>query len=224
MDAERTTTRGGEGGIRADGLELTLDGKKLVEPLSFSVAAGEKAALFGASGSGKTSVLRTLIGVHRPSRGLVFVGGLPVGPETIVSLRRKVAYVPQSLSFADDELVRDYVLLPFRFRANRDNRPSEDEIAAKMARFQLGVDLLDTRVRDVSGGERRRLALVRALLLEREILLLDEVSSGLDRANRRIVQEAIFGDNRTTVLAVTHDEEWMAASSPCIEIRAPGEA
>ena len=158
--------------------------------------------------------------MHRPSHGRVFLNGQKVAPETIGMIRRKIAYVPQSLSFFEDEIVRDYMLLPFRLRANRDVYPSEIKVEQMLERFRLDRSLLDTLAREVSGGESQRLALARALLLERDVLLLDEVTAALDSENQRIVQDAIFADAKSTVLAVTHDEDWIAVASPCIELKA----
>lgn len=207
--------------IRVEGLSVCIDNRAIIQDLSFTVAPGHKAALCGESGSGKTSVLRTLIGILRPNRGRISVDGLEVNLETIDRIRKKLAYVPQQPSFSDDELVRDYILLPFRLRANRGTQPTEMLLEQMLERFRLDRALLGSLVGEVSGGERQRLSLVRALLLQRDVLLLDEVTASLDRENRRIVQEAIFADPEVTVLAVTHDEDWILAASQRVELQAP---
>ena len=87
-----------------------------------------------------------------------------------------------------------------------------------VARFRLPRDILDARIGDVSGGERQRLALIRALLLDRRVLLLDEVTSALDDDSKEVVMDAVLGSEATTVLAVSHDAAWRARSNPRVTL------
>ena len=135
---------------------------------------------------------------------------LALVPQNASKLRQRVAYVPQSIGHIDDERGRDFLLLPFDFKANRGHRPQPGEIERWVDRFHLDPGVLDRALTQLSGGEKQRLALIRAILLRREVLLLDEVSSALDPVNRRAVQDLVLNELPHTVLAVSHEPEWIA--------------
>ena len=204
--------------IRVEELCVKVDQRILIQGLSFDVAPKEKAVLVGASGSGKTSVLRTILGIHRLDRGRIIVGGLELGLSTINDIRRRLAYVPQSPSYFEDQSTYDYLMYPFQLQANRKDSPSEKSVEGTIDRFGLHRSVLKSRMDELSGGERQRLSLVRVLLLDREILLLDEVTSALDSGNRRIILDAILFEKERTVLAVTHDDEWIEAAHRRIKL------
>ena len=210
--------------IEVDGLTVRVEGRTLLDGVSFTVAAGEKAVLLGESGAGKTTLLRALIGQARPAAGTIRLAGETLGAETIVAARQRLCYVPQTLPYFADESVRDFLWLPFRFRANRDRSPDTARVVALLERLRLGASFLKARMGDVSGGERQRLSVARALLLDRPLLLLDEVSSALDEEGREAVLEVVLGagaDERT-VLAVAHDPAWKARATTRLAMAAGG--
>lgn len=206
--------------IQLENVSVHVENKTLIDNLSLSVHAGQKAVLFGASGAGKTTVLKTLIGFYRPTHGQIIIDGIPLGPHHVREIRHKIAYVPQSPSTFDSHRVIEYLLLPFGFRANRHLRPTSAQLKDILARFRLKPAILDSWITEVSGGEYHRLALIQALLLKRPILLLDEVTANLDTSNRNLVRDIVLSDTATTVLAATHDEDWIAASTQPIHLQA----
>ena len=178
-----------------------LNGLDLVLP------ARQTTALVGASGAGKSTVADLVLGLLQPDSGAILVDGTPLGPETLDEWRRQVGYVPQ-----DPFLFHDTI------RANllwaRPDASEEDCWAAlRMAAAEEFVaqlpDGLDAVVGDrgalVSGGERQRLVLARALLRDPALLVLDEATSALDAASEAEVLEAIRGlRGRTTILIISH--------------------
>ena len=210
--------------IEVEDLTVSSEGRTLLSKISFRVAWGEKAAIHGESGSGKTTLLRALIGQVRPMLGQIRVADQLLGPTTVAAVRRSICYVPQSLPFFAEDRVDDFLERPFRFRANRGRDPAPSRVREMLRLLRLDDAIRTARMGDVSGGERQRLTLARALLLERPILLLDEVTSALDDESRQTVMELVLGEPaaETTVLAVAHEAAWRARSSPRIALRPGG--
>jgi len=205
--------------IRLEDIDLDLGGKPILRGVSASIEPGDKAVICGESGSGKTSLLKLLIGLHRPARGRLTIDGVELTRETARGLRARVFYMPQEVRPIGEETAREFIDLVFGFAVNRDRRPDEERLRALLERFRLGPQLLDARLSELSGGERQRIGLVRGLLLEREILLLDEVTSAVDEDNKRLIVEHLLGLDGTTVVAVTHDPLFISRAALQIELR-----
>jgi len=204
--------------IRLQDIQLNLGGATILDGVSFEVPQGGKAVLHGESGSGKTSLLRVMIGLHRPDTGRVEIAGQALSSDTITSIRTRLCYVPQRVSSFDEESALDFVMLPFQFRSNHAKRPDRERILNLMVRVGLDETLLKRQMGDLSGGEQQRLALTRALLLERDILLLDEATSAVDSDNCRRIMDLLFEDTSTTILAISHDPNWIKRADTRIEL------
>jgi putative ABC transport system ATP-binding protein len=200
-------------------VELELGGKPILRSVSFAAPAGGKVALCGESGSGKTSLLKALIGLYRPDRGRIVVGDLPLIHEHLPAIRRRVLYVPQDVRPIGEETAREFVDFVFGFGVNRGSRPSEEAVREYLERFRLEASLLDEKMSTLSGGERQRLGLIRGLLLEREILLLDEVTAAVDEQNKQLIVDHLLGLEGRTVVAVTHDPGFIERASARVELR-----
>ncbi|MDX9941976.1 MAG: ATP-binding cassette domain-containing protein [Bacteroidales bacterium] len=198
-------------------LTLAFDKRVLVSALSLEVARGEKLTFKGPSGSGKTSILGALMGFTPLTRGSITIDGLVLDGRNIRAIRRKLAWVPQELAF-DLPLARDMVLFPFSFKANKENRPSKEDIEELLAALNLNPALLDQPLKQISGGEKQRLSLASGLLQKKPILILDEPTSALDRDTRKKVTDLILGRPDTTVVAASHDDYWIEASEKIIDL------
>ena len=182
----------------------------VVRGASLSVRRGVLAALIGANGSGKSSLIRLLGGLVRPARGEVFFAGVPLlSLETRVRARR-IAYVPQASASVFPLTALEVVLMGrspytsrFRFENERDLAVAHDALAA------IDASHLSARsVTELSGGERQLVALARALAQEPECLLLDEPSAALDLKHRAGLIRHLTRLRETrgiTALIVTHD-------------------
>ncbi len=148
-------------------------------PLSFSVADGECMAVEGPSGSGKTRLLRAIADLD-PAPGLVFVDGTERREMSAPSWRRLVRYAAAEPAWWTDTP-----------RAGFPNESSSARLARLLASVGLEAGALDRPVAQLSTGERQRLALVRALLDEPRVLLLDEPTASLDAAAGALVEELI---------------------------------
>lgn len=169
------------------------------------VARGERLALVGRSGGGKTSLIQLLLRLYRPAEGQIFVSGRDVRELSLEELRRAVGVVYQTpMLFADT--VRSNLAPPW-FEGD------DSALRSACERVGLGDWLgalthgLDTLMADaaISRGERQRLAIARTILRRPDVLILDEATSGIDDARESAVYDAIFEDlPGCTALIVSH--------------------
>ena len=187
--------------LALSGLRLPLAEFELVVDLEI---AGRTAAVCGASGAGKTSLLETIAGLRRPRAGRIELGGrVLTDTATGVELpprQRRVGWVPQDLALFP-HLSAGGNLSYAKPAASDETRDRVVDV------LELG-SLLDRRVGTLSGGERRRVAVGRALLSQPDLLLLDEPLSGLDRRLKDRVLDhlrRVRDELRTPLLLVSHD-------------------
>jgi ABC-type multidrug transport system ATPase subunit len=187
--------------IAARDLSLALDGRSILERVSFDVSRGEAVALVGANGSGKTSILRCLLGFV-PFTGRVTIEGHDVVHEPIVA-RSLVGYVPQRAAFGD---ARAGDVLAFVATLRRIERPRIEAILALVGLAGRAGE----RVRTFSGGMLQRLALAVALLPDPPVLFFDEPSANLDREGQLLFYDLVArlrAEGHTLLLASHRTEE-----------------
>lgn len=185
-------------------------GREVLRVARLEIAAGERLGVLGLNGAGKTSLLRLLAGIDRPTSGDVRVDGHPLSRASTAA-RRRLAYVPQRPVLLSTS-VRHNVELPLRYR--RTPRASRRAIAAA-ALARLGVaDLADRPARALSAGEAQRVSLARALACSPDALLLDEPAASLDAPARAAFfadADQALADRATTVVLVSHRAEEVLA-------------
>ncbi len=191
---------------RFDGIRLSARGHTLLDGFSLLLKPGEHCTLVGPSGSGKSTLLRCLLGFSMPEAGAVYCLGRRVAAASIWEIRRSVSWVAQEPSLGGGT-VRDALMTPFQYKANRDLKGNADSIPELMRRLLLDEALLTQPVDRLSGGEKQRVAVIVALLLERPVLLLDEASSALDPESRLALAHLLRSMTETTILSVAHDPE-----------------
>lgn len=204
--------------IRFDQVSVVANDKSLLSDISFALRAGEKAVLRGKSGSGKTSVLKTLMGLHPITGGTVYFQEQALSPASVRGIRGHAAYIGQEPILGADT-VREALLLPFKFKVHRQQLPVEAQLLEVLQRLKLPAQILDRECSRISGGEKQRIALARGLLLAKSVYLLDEVTSALDPESKQAVF-AVFDDPRLTVLSVAHDPEWLERGATVLEMEA----
>ena len=180
--------------------------KLILEEITFTVEEMGKTAIYGKSGSGKSTVLTTILGVYKPCRGRVLFDGEEVNIQTIQKVREQVSYIGQE-PFMGAETVKEALYLPFTFKANQKNKPDDETVAKTLHLLQLDESIIKQDSAVISGGEKQRIAIARALLQGKRVFVLDEITSALDPESKRAVLD-LFTDSQFTFLSVSHDSAW----------------
>jgi ATP-binding cassette subfamily C protein len=197
-------------GIRFEGVTFSYDDQgstPVIRNLDFVIKAGETTAIVGPSGAGKSTIADLLMGLIVPGQGLILIDGIELSPQRMKAWRDQIGYVPQD-TFLFHDTLRSNLLW-----AKPDAKEQEINQALRFAAAEEFVSGLskgsDTILGDrgvlVSGGERQRLALARALLRKPSLLILDEATSSLDSENEKRIQNAVEKlHGKMTILVISH--------------------
>jgi osmoprotectant transport system ATP-binding protein len=174
---------------------------------SLDVASGERLALVGPSGCGKSTILRLIVGIAVPDGGAIVIGGTPLTPATAPSLRLRIGYVIQEGGLFPHLTAEENVTLLARRRGW-----SAERIASRVGDLaqltRVAPPLLSRYPLQLSGGQRQRVGLMRALMLDPDVLLLDEPMGALDPMVRAQLQDdllEVMNRLAKSVIFVTHD-------------------
>jgi putative ABC transport system ATP-binding protein len=186
-------------------LSVGVGGRRLLAGLSFQVDAGERLGLVGPSGCGKTTLLRTMAGLTDPMDGQIDLDGTGGDALGWPLWRRRVTYVPQQpVMFPGD--VRTNLARPFAYRV-QDRTFDEARLRDWLDRVRLDAACLAQDARTLSVGQQQRVAVLRALAIDPEVLLLDEPTGALDAEAAGAV-ESLVADRTAAgagAVIVTHD-------------------
>ncbi len=200
--------------LEIENLEIVLGEDTRISIPNLKVERGDYLAIMGTTGAGKTVLLETIAGFHRPRRGRIMLNGRDI--TSLPPNKRGMAMVYQDFMLFPHMSVRKNIEYPLRVRRVKDEK-KVNEIAELMEI----AELLDRRPKTLSGGEMQRVAIARALITDPEIILMDEPFSSLDRKTRektrKIVKRAVRG-LKATVIHITHDMEtaWVMANKIAI--------
>ena len=193
--------------IRFQNVSLTLGKKQILDHFNLKIRKGEKVVLSAPSGSGKTCLLKLLMGFIDADQGRIFFNGEKIIRENVQKIRSKIGYISQDIDFPNgrvDEVFRDILNLTGSYM----NNFHRELLVKKLEVVNLSGDILSKNTSDISGTERQRLGWALTMLLDRPVLLLDEPTSALDsRQTQFFVDYAIFSGK--TVICATHDREWI---------------
>ena len=196
--------------VEIDGVSVSLGGVSVLSELSLAVESGTFLGLIGPNGAGKTTLLRTANGILTPDSGSVSVAGKEIYGLSSKAASQVVATVPQDTTLSFDFSVREVVAMgrhPHRDRLGRDpDTTGTDPVETAMKRADV-ARFSGRTVTEVSGGERRRVLLARALAQDTPVLLLDEPTASLD-VNHQVGTLELVSDlaaDGKTVVAAIHD-------------------
>lgn len=218
--------------FRTEEVSLRLSGMEILRDVTLDFPAGKFSVVLGPNGAGKTSLLKLLLGLHRPSSGRVWLGDRPIGDWPAGRRAASVAYLSQEEPLPPGFTARQVVemgvpaepwsltsLRPIR----RNPRGRPQELAVRAAMERTGISEMATRpVQLLSGGERQRVALARALVSSGEVLLLDEPTNHLDLEAITAVNEGLI-NFPGTIFFVSHDHQFIQTiANRIIEITPKG--
>ncbi len=201
--------------------------RTVIRETTLEVAKGERLALIGPSGCGKSTLLRMILGLVVPDRGTVHVGDVVVTSATARSVRRRVGYVIQDGGLFPHLTAEENVTLVARLNGGGDVAAKLRARVKELAELaRLPEALLARYPLALSGGERQRVGLMRALMLDPDVLLLDEPLGALDPIVRARLQEDLrnaFRKLGKCVLVVTHDMAEAAYLADSIAVMRDGQ-
>jgi osmoprotectant transport system ATP-binding protein len=193
--------------VQLIGVSKSFDGAIALHPTSLEFKRGLTTALIGPSGCGKSTLLRLIIHLLQPDSGTIKFDGVEITSQNARDIQRRAGYVIQEGGLFPHLTARGNILLMPRHlgRAPNEMEKRLDELCALT---QIPPAALDRYPAELSGGQRQRVSLMRALILEPEVLLLDEPLGALDPLVRSALQkdlQEIFARLRQTTILVTHD-------------------
>lgn len=196
--------------ISVDGLTVEYEGKSVLNGVSLDIERGEVMVLVGGSGSGKTTMLRHIIGLEQPTGGTVRIKGIDINRcsvEELMAIRRTMGVAFQECALFNSLSVADNVELPLQELTNLADPVIEIMTYIKLAAVGLG-ETGKRMPHELSGGMKKRAAVARATALDPEILVFDEPSAGLDPIVAAGLDELILFLKQAfqmTILVVSHE-------------------
>ena len=197
--------------IRVERVNVCFGRQHVLRGINFAVPRGQTLAVIGESGCGKTVLLKTIIGLLRPSEGQVFFDGRDLatfGEKELTRQRTRFGFLFQQAALFDSMTIAQNVAFPLRQHSDKNREEICAVVSARLAEVGLPEDILGKKPAELSGGMRKRVGLARALALEPEVMLYDEPTTGLDPIMSDVINELILGTRRqhpVTSIVVTHD-------------------
>lgn len=181
------------------------DNKAILKGINAVIDPGDYITIIGPSGSGKSTFLKLCCHLISPSKGTILYKNKSIMEHNPMELRKNIAYCFQT-PYLFGETVMDNISFPYSMRGIKVNSERLEEL---FLLFNLDKNYLEKNVKNLSGGEKQRIALIRTLLFKPEVLLLDEITSALDVDNTLIVENVMksLNQNGTTILWITHNPE-----------------
>jgi phospholipid/cholesterol/gamma-HCH transport system ATP-binding protein len=197
--------------VAVQNLEKTFGTHKVLNGVSLNVSRGETLAVLGRSGTGKSVMLRLIIGLDQPDSGSVCIHGqdlVGLSLDQMGSIRRRMGFLFQHAALYDSLTVGENVAFPLQHH-RRDMSRSEQSDRVNQLLAEVGMEgVLDRMPSDISGGMQKRVGLARALALEPDILLLDEPTAGLDPISSGEIDDLVLQlqrEHHMASIVVTHD-------------------
>ncbi len=186
-------------------VNLRFNNKQIFQNFNLTIQDNEKILFNSPSGSGKTTLVKMLLGIIKFD-GEIYIDELLLKPSTRNEFRKQISYVSQDVDLQNlntHELIKEIL----SYKVNKHISYEKDNLISLFKQFSLGEEHLTKKIHELSGGERARVGLIIALLLNRKVLILDEITAGLDDKLKRTIINFICQLNKT-VLIISHDILW----------------
>ena len=193
--------------IKFENVSKSYEHLNIIKNLNLEITKGEFVTVIGSSGSGKTTVLKMINGLLKPTSGAVFVNDEDVANVDLITLRRQIGYAIQGTGLFPHLNVKKNMAYVLNLQGIK-----QSEIDSRVIELadivSLSPDLLNRYPMELSGGERQRVGIARALAAKPEILLMDEPFGAVDEITRQVLQDEIkkiHKELKVTVVFITHD-------------------
>ncbi|WP_236278737.1 iron efflux ABC transporter ATP-binding subunit FetA [Enterobacter bugandensis] len=193
----------------------------ILQHVGFTLFPGEFKLITGPSGCGKSTLLKIVASLLSPTEGTILFEGQDIASLSPERYRQQVSYCVQTPVLFGDT-VFDNLIFPWQIR---NKTPEPEKFIDDLARFGLAKETLTKSISELSGGEKQRVSLIRNLQFLPKVLLLDEITSALDDANKRNVNEIIHRyarEQNIAVLWVTHDSNEITHADDVITLQPHG--
>lgn len=192
--------------IKYENIGISFENRQVLSGFNLTVKKNQKILLQGKSGTGKTTLLKILLGFTKPSEGTIYFKNRIIDSKICWEARKEIAYIIQDTDLGEGK-VKSLLDEIFSYRANKEKLDHE-KLRAFMKELELEDDILEKNFQELSGGEKQRIGILIALLLNRNIYLLDEVTSALDAKLKKKIADYFLAREDWTLLIVSHDREW----------------
>ncbi|HTB07407.1 MAG TPA: ABC transporter ATP-binding protein [Bacteroidia bacterium] len=197
--------------VEIDGLKKSFGSNEVLKGVSLKIEKGKNLVVFGKSGSGKSVLIKCLIGLLEPDEGKITLFGRDItelNEQELNMVRKKIGFLFQSAALYDSMTVRENLEFPLR-----ESKLKQEEVDALVIEALANVGLseaIEKMPSELSGGMRKRVGLARTLILKPEVILYDEPTTGLDPITSREISQLILDIQKkynTASLIITHDVE-----------------
>lgn len=179
--------------IEVRNLSKSFDGKQVLKDVNFTMEAGKTNLIIGSSGSGKTVLMKCMIGLFKPEEGQILYNGVDMASSDIEAkkeIRKQIGMLFQGSALFDSKTVEENVRFPLDMFTNHSLKQKKERVEEVLARVNL-VDANKKFPSEISGGMQKRVALARAIVLNPKFLFCDEPNSGLDPKTAIIIDQLI---------------------------------
>lgn len=205
--------------LTADNISIRFGEECVLDNFSCHIERGAFICITGMSGCGKTSLLKSFLGITPLVDGTIRVGEDVLSEYTCSAVRKRVAYLPQDLALPY-ETVEEAIKQVLKVGGFKYTCSTTSLLRDYLVKLALDEEVLDKRVVEISGGQRQRLMLAVLALLDREVWLLDEPTASLDKTSRDYVIDFLIEQQRKgkTIVAVSHDPCFASKCTATIQL------
>ena len=213
--------------IELEGLKKSFGSSSILKGVNLAVRKGETIVVLGKSGSGKSVILQCIIGLIKPDEGVIKVFGKDInalGEREFLDFRKRTGFLFQSGALYDSMSVRENLEFPLKRHYGLEKKELNPKVENALREVGL-ADAIDKMPSELSGGMRKRIGLARTLILQPEILLYDEPTTGLDPGTSREISALIRDvqkERGMTSVVITHDMECVRITADRIAVLKEG--